>query len=143
MYSPGQSGASAYAQVGLQTGVVDASPHRLVVMLFQGARQAIALARLHLQQGNMGEKGLAIGKAIRIIGGGLQQSLNLDEGGAIAQRLDALYSYMTQRLLQANIDKSEQMLIEVDGLLATLEDAWLNIAPEKARASTAPGTASA
>jgi flagellar secretion chaperone FliS len=137
MYSPGQSGAGAYAQVGLQTGVVDASPHRLIVMLFQGARQAIARARLHLQRGDVGEKGLAISRAIRIIGGGLQQSLNVDEGGAIAQRLDSLYSYMTRRLMQANLEQSEQMLIEVDGLLATLEDAWLSIAPEHAgRVST-------
>jgi flagellar protein FliS len=40
---------------------------------------------------------------------------------------------MTQRLLEANIKSSEAMLIEVDGLLATIEDAWRGIAPEVAR----------
>ncbi len=51
MFSPGHAGANAYARVGVETGVMGASPHRLIVMLYQGARQAIAQARMHLQQG--------------------------------------------------------------------------------------------
>jgi flagellar protein FliS len=113
-----------------------ASPHRLIVMLYQGARQAIAQARMYLQQGDIPGRGQAITKAIRIIGEGLQQALNLEAGGEIAGRLDALYSYMTRRLLEANIKQSEAMLVEIDGLLATLEEAWLGIAPEIARMAT-------
>ncbi|EDO83266.1 flagellar protein FliS [Burkholderia pseudomallei 406e] len=113
--------------------MMGASPHRLIAMLYQGARQAIAHARLHLQQGNVAARGEAIGKAIRIVESGLQQALNLEVGGDIASRLDSLYTYMCRRLLQANVDASEPMLIEVDGLLATLEDAWTGIAPEVAR----------
>ncbi|MEQ5840232.1 flagellar export chaperone FliS [Paraburkholderia acidicola] len=133
MFSPGHSGANAYARVGVETGVMGASPHRLIVMLYQGARKAIALARLHLQQGNIAARGEAIGKAIQIVASGLQPSLNVEAGGEIAQRLDGLYGYMTRRLLEANLKQSEAMLIEVDGLLATLEDAWIGIAPEVAR----------
>jgi flagellar secretion chaperone FliS len=133
MFSPGHSGANAYARVGVETGVMGASPHRLIVMLYQGARKAIALARLHLQQGNIAARGEAIGKAIQIVASGLQPSLNIEAGGEIAERLDGLYGYMTRRLLEANLKQSEAMLIEVDGLLATLEDAWLGIAPEVAR----------
>ncbi|MEM5384742.1 flagellar export chaperone FliS [Paraburkholderia phymatum] len=136
MFSPGHSGANAYARVGLETGAMGASPHRLIVMLYQGARQAIAQARMHLQQGDIPGRGQAITKAIGIIGDGLQQALNLEAGGEIAGRLDALYSYMTRRLLEANIKQSEAMLVEVDGLLATLEEAWLGIAPEIARMVT-------
>ncbi|ONC35055.1 flagellar export chaperone FliS [Burkholderia pseudomallei] len=133
MFTPGHAGASAYARVGVETGVMGASPHRLIAMLYQGARQAIAHARLYLQQGNVAARGEAIGKAIRIVESGLQQALNLEVGGDIASRLDSLYTYMCRRLLQANVDASEPMLIEVDGLLATLEDAWTGIAPEVAR----------
>ncbi|CAG4920671.1 MULTISPECIES: flagellar export chaperone FliS [Paraburkholderia] len=136
MFSPGQAGANAYARVGVETGVMGASPHRLIVMLYQGARQAIAQARMHLQQGNVAARGEAIGKAIEIIGSGLQQSLNLEAGGEIAERLDGLYTYMARRLLDANIKQSEAMLVEVDGLLATLEEAWIGIAPEIARMAT-------
>jgi flagellar protein FliS len=136
MFSPANSGANAYARVGVETGVMGASPHRLIVMLYQGARKAIALARMHLQQGNIAARGEAIGKAIEIIGSGLQVSLNQEAGGDIAERLDALYTYMTRRLLEANLKQSEAMLVEVDGLLATLEEAWIGIAPEIARMAT-------
>ena len=133
MFSQGNAGAGAYARVGVETGVMGANPHRLILMLYQGARKAIAQARMHLQQGNIGPRGEAIGKAIGIIGSGLQASLNTEIGGEIAERLDALYSYMTRRLLEANIAQSEAMLIEVDGLLATLEEAWVAIGAEAAR----------
>lgn len=142
MFSPGHSGANAYARVGVETGVMGASPHRLIVMLYQGARQAIAQARMHLQQGNVPARGEAIGKAIQIVESGLQQSLNVEAGGEIAERLDALYSYMSRRLLEANIKQSEAMLVEVDGLLATLEEAWIGIAPEIARMAAQPAAES-
>ncbi|MEA3120058.1 MAG: flagellar secretion chaperone FliS [Paraburkholderia sp.] len=133
MFSQGHAGASAYARVGVETGVMGADPHRLILMLYQGARQAIALARMHLQQGNIGPRGEAISKAMGIIAGGLQASLNKEIGGQIALRLDALYTYMTHRLLEANIGQSDAMLVEVDGLLATLEEAWIGIGPEAAK----------
>jgi flagellar secretion chaperone FliS len=144
MYSPGFAGANAYARVGVQTGVIGASPHRLIAMLYQGARQAIAQARMHLQSKDVPARGLAVGKAISIIGDGLQQALNKDAGGEIAGRLDSLYSYMTHRLFEANLNESEPMLVEVDNLLATLEEAWVGIAPEAAQhnpAATAAVTA--
>ena len=141
MFSPGHAGANAYARVGVETGVLGASPHRLIVMLYQGARQAIAQARMHMQQGgvqSVAARGKAISHAMRIIESGLQASLNVEAGGEIGQRLHALYSYMTRRLFEANIKESEAMLIEVDGLLATLEEAWIGIAPEIARMAAQP-----
>lgn len=122
MFSPEHSGANAYTRIGVETGVMGASPHRLIVMLYQGARRAIAQARMHLQMGNVPARGEAIGKAIQIVASGLQQSLNLEAGGEIAERLSAPYSYMSRRLLEANIKQSEAMLAEVDGLLAMLEE---------------------
>jgi flagellar protein FliS len=142
MFSTGHAGANAYARVGIETSVMGASPHRLIVLLYQGARQAIAQSRMHLQLGNVAERGMAISKAIRIIESGLQQSLNLEVGGEIAGRLNALYNYMARRLLQANINQSEAMLVEVDGLLATLEEAWIGIAPEVARMAAQPAAES-
>jgi flagellar secretion chaperone FliS len=142
MFSQGHAGANAYARVGVETAVMGASPHRLTVLLYQGARQAVAQARMHMQLRNVPEGGTAIGKAIRIVESGLQQSLNLEAGGEIAGRLNALYQYMTRRLLEANVNQSEAMLIEVDGLLATLEEAWIGIAPEIARMAAQPAAES-
>ena len=145
MFSPGHAGANAYARVGVQTGVMGANPHRLIVMLYQGARQAIAQARMHLQQGgvtSVAARGEAISKAIRIIESGLQASLNVEAGGEIGERLNALYTYMARRLFEANVKQSEAMLVEVDGLLATLEEAWIGIAPEIARMAAQPAAES-
>jgi flagellar protein FliS len=124
MYSSGQFGASAYQRVGVQTSVVDASPHRLIVLLYEGARKALALARMAAQSGDVGTRGQAITKAIGIIGSGLQDALDLKAGGEIASRLNALYSYMNRRLLEASLHTDDTLIIEVDGLLANLEDAW-------------------
>lgn len=133
MFSQAQLGANAYARVGVETGAMGASPHKLISLLYQGARQAIAQARMHLQAGNVGPRCEAVGKAIRIVESGLQLALNVEAGGEVAKRLNSLYGYMTRRLLEANTEQSETMLIEVDGLLATLEEAWLGIAPDAAR----------
>ena len=138
MFSPAHSGANAYARVGVETGVMGATPWRLTAMLYQGARKSVAEARLHLANGNVGARGQAISKAIRIVQSGLQMSLNVEAGGDLAERLNALYDYMARRLLEANVMQSEAMLVEVDGLLATLEEAWAAIGPEIARMAQAP-----
>ncbi|RKP45384.1 flagellar export chaperone FliS [Pararobbsia silviterrae] len=133
----GQFGASAYSQVGVQTSVVDASPHRLIVLLYEGARKALAVARMAVQSNDIQGKGKAISKAIGIIGSGLRDVLDLEAGGEIAQRLDALYAYMNRRLMEATLRMDDTLIIEVDALLANLEDAWKAIGPEVAQPLTA------
>lgn len=117
----------AYAQVGIETSVVDANPHRLIAMLFEGARAAINLASAAMQRGDVLAKVRAIDKAISIIGQGLQASLDHQRGGEIAVQLNNLYDYMLRRLLLANANNDLTILAEVDALLVPLQDAWLAI----------------
>lgn len=124
MFATAHSAAAAYAKVGVETGVVSANPHRLVLMLFEGARVAVAAARLHMQRNEIAAKGEAISKAITIIDHGLKASLDVAAGGELAQRLYALYEYMAGRLLAANLDNDQKELDEVGRLLAELNDAW-------------------
>ncbi len=123
-------GANAYATVGVETGVVAASPHKLVVMLFEGAMLAISAAIQHMQAGEMAEKGQSITKAITIIDSGLRASLDKKVGGEIALNLDALYEYMSSRLLMANLKNQVSILEEVHQLLKGLKDAWESINPQ-------------
>ncbi|WP_265920087.1 flagellar export chaperone FliS [Cupriavidus nantongensis] len=118
---------NAYAQVGVETGAMSASPHRLIVMLFDGARAAIAKARFHMEAGDIPAKGNAISKAIDIIVNGLNAVLDHDAGGEIAADLEALYDYMVRRLMQANLHNDAGLLTEVDGLLGNLASAWAQI----------------
>nr|WP_153879691.1 flagellar export chaperone FliS [Citrobacter freundii] len=124
------SGTKAYAQVSIESGVMSASPHQLIEMLFDGAHSALVRARLFMQQGDIVAKGEALSKAINIIDNGLKAGLDQDNGGEIATNLSALYDYMVRRLLQANLRNDSQAIEEVEGLLGNIAEAWKQISPK-------------
>lgn len=124
MFGTQQRGVNAYAKVGLETGIGSASPHKLIVMLYDGALVAVLSAQMHMNSGNIPEKGKSISKAIQIIDNGLRASLDKEAGGQIAEGLDALYEYMSARLLAANIRNDLGMLEEVQRLLTDLRETW-------------------
>lgn len=124
--------AQTYAKVGLETSVATASPHQLILMLFDGALLAIAKATTAMQQKNIADKGQAISQAINIISNGLGASLSFSEGDDLANRLAALYDYMCTRLLHANLHNDLVALNEVSRLLGELKSAWEEIADDPA-----------
>ena len=124
-----KSGIQAYAQVSVESAVLSASPHQLVVLLFDGALRAMKKAVILIEQGDIPGKGQALGKAINIISNGLQSGLNHEVGGELATNLDSLYDYMTRRLLQANIHNDIDAINEVMELLNNIADAWKEIGP--------------
>jgi flagellar protein FliS len=135
MYSAARKGIDAYAEVGVETGVAAADPHKLILMLFDGTLAAIAKARLAMSRGEIAAKGAAITKAIDIIDGGLKASLDVSAGGALAERLAALYDYMLNRLLAANLRNDTSLLDEIARLLNELRGAWAQIGNAAAPAS--------
>ena len=132
MFGSIKRGANAYAKVGIETGVLAASPHKLITMLFEGALTAIAMAKKHMADGDIKRKGESITKAILIIDNGLRASLNKDVGGELALNLDSLYEYMSRRLFEANVNNNSEILTEVHGLLDGIRDAWQQIDPQAA-----------
>ena len=131
MFGQARSGISAYQKVGVNAAVEVADPHTLILLLFSGAQAAIGNARAAMQMGQIADKGAAISKAIDIISNGLKVSLDHQQGGEIAARLDALYDYMVIRLLHANLKNDQKALEEVSGLLEEIHSAWRDIAPGK------------
>lgn len=119
--------AAAYAKVGVETGVNTADPHKLILMLFDGALLQVRTAGIAIGHKDIPAKGTAISKAVEIIINGLKVSLDMSAGGELAQRLAALYDYMSDRLLYANLHNSQPALDEVAGLLASLREAWAEI----------------
>lgn len=118
---------SAYQRIGVETGVESADPHKLILMLFEGAQEALAKARMHMQRNEIAEKGQMISKAIMIIDHGLKASLDMNAGGDLAIKLQALYDYMAHRLLVANIQNNTEIVNEVNKLLSELHGAWKEI----------------
>jgi len=121
--------AKAYSSVHLESRVSDASPHRLIQMLLEGALERIAQAKGAIQQNQIQRKSNLINKAVSIVGG-LQGSL-VDVGdGDLTANLDSLYDYMIRRLLLANLKNDEHILDEVCSLLQDIKGAWDGIAAE-------------
>jgi len=125
MYS---NGAKQYQQMSAHTAVMDADPHRLIQLLFEGALARIAKAKGHIEREEIEARNEVINSAIRIIGG-LQESLDMD-AGEISQNLDNLYDYMIRRLFEANSKNSMVMLDEVAKLLIEIKSAWDEIREE-------------
>ena len=124
-----KKGIQAYAQVGVETAVLSANPHQLVVLLFDGALSAMKKAAILLNAGDIAGKGLALSKAINIISNGLRSGLNHEVGGELVANLDNLYEYMTRRLLQANLHNDGEAIAEVEALLQNIAEAWKEIVP--------------
>ena len=118
-----------YQQVGVETRVSGATPHQLVAMLFDGFMEALAQGRGAMRSGEREAKGMALGRAVRIVEEGLRAGLDLQAGGTLARDLDELYTYLTMRLTLANVRNDEAMLDECQRLVQPLREAWLSIEP--------------
>jgi len=121
----------AYSKAGLEVGIRDASPHKLISMLFDGAIAAIGMAKHYMRLNQIPAKGIAISKAIAIIDEGLKISLDEQAGGELARNLKALYEYMSSRLLMANLKNDVEGLDEVARLLGELKGAWEQIGQQR------------
>ena len=123
-FPPNAAKLAAYRSTAVHAGVDAADPHRLVVMMMDGAMERIATARGLMQNGGGAEKAQLLHRAVAIIDE-LRNSLNIKAGGAIATNLDALYDYMCVRLMQANASNKPEWLDEVSRLLGEVRAAWL------------------
>jgi flagellar protein FliS len=123
--NPLSRGAEAYRQ----TEARSRSPLELVVMLYDGALRFVAEAIEADAGRQLARRGVAISKTLAIVGE-LQSTLSMSSGGAVAEELDRLYSYLQGRLLEVSTKKDPTALPEVLKLLTTLRDAWAEVASQ-------------
>jgi flagellar secretion chaperone FliS len=110
-----------------QTQVQSRTPLELVVMLYDGALQAMATAKGAIERRDIPARRDAIGRALAIISE-LQSTLNLEQGGQIASSLDDLYDYASRRLLDATVSNDTMPVDEIRRVFETLRGAWQTIA---------------
>jgi flagellar protein FliS len=125
MQTPNRIGYQAYNRNKYET----ASPHKLILMLYEGALQYGSRARTAIQNENIAEANRAIQKVQDIIGE-LLSTLNLKQGGEIAKNLQSLYLYMMDLLVKANTKKDVSPLDEMMKLLGEIKSAWEQIGKE-------------
>jgi len=104
-----------------------ASPEMIIVKLYEGAMRFIRLAKEAHSNGKLEDKGNAISRALAIVAE-LQQSLNMEAGGEISRNLDSLYVFISERLLEANVQGRCEALDEAHGVIQELHAAWIEIA---------------
>lgn len=129
----------AYQDDALSTRVLGANPVEIIVLLYEGAIEALDRSKVAIEQGDFQQKSLMINKALDIIEG-LRQSLNFEKGGEISVNLDSLYDFMKRHLV-ASSDVEEQIkaVNDVSALLNDLLEAWRIVARDiqaKAKMST-------
>ena len=103
--------------------VYTADPGTVLLMLYQGAIDFLKKAKERLGEGDLAGKGAYISKAHAIISEFIS-SLNHDVGGDISQKLEDLYRFMLDQLVEAHVGNDSKPLDEVVSLLETLQQGW-------------------
>ena len=124
-----KSSLAAYHSVSVHGSVANADPHGMVQMLMDAAAERMVTARSCIERGEIARKAGLLHSCVTLIAE-LRGSLNMAEGGPLAQNLSALYEYMTRQLLMANVESDVQKINEVLGLLNEIRGAWIAIGPE-------------
>jgi flagellar protein FliS len=130
-------GAAQYRAVSSHGLVADASPTRLVQIMFEHVLSNLATAQGCMERiednrpvSDVVAKGTAIGKAIRLIGQ-LNGTLDMERGGEIAASLRALYVYILARLTLANATNDAQIVAEASKLVREVKIGWDQIVTDE------------
>ena len=134
--------AKDFARTYRANSILTASPGQLVLMLFDGALNSLAVARNACDNSTGDPRRFEIihtqlSKAQRIIAE-LQGTLNMEAGGEFAKTMYRLYDYYDRRLMEANMKKQAAPIAEVERLLGEVRSAWAEMLREKDTAAPGP-----
>lgn len=129
MVPRGYAAVRQYRESSVTSQLADASPHRLIAMLYDGALERLAVALSGILHGNVSDKLRGIDSTQAILGH-LYDILDYKAGGDIAMRLASLYEYMMRRLVHAKFRNDAEAVREVMSLLRTVKAGWDAIAPQ-------------
>jgi flagellar protein FliS len=119
--------ANAYRNMGAVTKVDGATPGQLLILLFESLHLQLLRARKAVSENNISDKGLALGKAVRILDEGLKAALSKNSEDQFTHSLSDLYGYCAKRLTQANFYNDPLPIEEVLRLMGPVADAWKQI----------------
>jgi flagellar protein FliS len=131
---------AAYQTVSVHGGVADADPHAMVLMLMDAATERMAKARGCIERGEKVRQAGLLHSSVQIVAE-LRGSLNIKEGGELAQNLSNLYEYMIRRLVVGNATSDAKIVLEVARLMDEIRTAWVAIGPEVRKAARMPAPA--
>jgi flagellar protein FliS len=118
--------------------ILNADSIDLVRMMYQQTIFRVTDAREHLSHKRIANRSAAIMRAYAVLAE-LLATLRPEIAPELSRRLQSLYLYMQQRLLDANMQQADHPLAEVLGLLITLESAWSGVGAELKPKTEVPG----
>lgn len=130
-----QSKLAAYRSVIAHGAVADADPHALVLTVLDDILGRLAVARTCIEKRETRRMAGVLHSAVILIAE-LRGSLNLQEGGPLAQNLSELYDYIARRLIHANLNSDAAAVAEVHSLLGEIRSGWMAIGPQVRREPT-------
>lgn len=126
--------AAQYANNYVETAVTEASPHKLVEMLYEGAIKNLRIAKVFFEQHNFEKKSVHVNKALSIVTA-LKAGVDIDKGGDVAENLFELYDYCHRGIFKASAENDTAKLDEVVDVLESLEQAWKSM-PDQYKKAT-------
>lgn len=114
---------NAYAQYK-NSKILTASPAELTLMLYEGAIKFCNIAIEGCKEGDIQKSHTHIVKTERIID---HLRITLDMRYPVAQEFEKIYSYLSSRLVQANMSKDPEILEEVNTHLRSVRDTWKEV----------------
>ena len=121
--SPAMQGiVSAYQSVAAHGVVAAADPHRLILLLLDGALSRIAQARACNERAQRHDRNRHLERAVAMVGE-LRASLDLTQG-PLARNLDDLYEFVSRQLLLGQLPNDPQMLGGAASILQEIRMAW-------------------
>jgi len=124
-------GINAYKKGNLKQDIAQADPHKLTLMLMQGSLDRMAYAKGCMERKDFEGKAEHLSRATAILMN-LRDTLDLSTETDFSDNLFALYDYMLQRLIDANVQNSLKIMDEVINLMLPIKTAWTQI-PEAAK----------
>ncbi len=119
----------AYAQYN-NSRIMTAKPAELTLMLYEGAIKFCNIALAAIENNDIQNAHINIVKVQRIIDY-LRQTLDMRY--PVAQDFENIYSYLSQRLIEANLNKDPEILNEVNVHLHSVRDNWKLVMEKVAR----------
>lgn len=114
---------NAYAQYN-NSKILTASPAELTLMLYEGAIKFGNIAIMAIEEKNIEEAHINIVKTQKIID---HFRMTLDMSYEVAQDFERVYSYLADRLVQADVYKDKEIMEEVCTHLRTMRDTWKEV----------------
>ena len=116
-----------------------ASPHRLVVLLYEQLIQDLHRAIAAIEENNIERRTNELGHALEVVGE-LQARLDAERGGVVSANLDRYYNVLRNCLLKAQFVRSQEILRGQIGHLVSLREAWLEVERAASAAANANPT---